>query len=716
MMPTAIGQTDKRRRDATLSPFEDALLQWQFEDLKGRTRNGQVSVEPVGNLDLTLGSAVFKNGSLVTQEGLDAIVAAEAEQFSFAVRLTLPKDIGECTILSAGTDATDRLLRLSVGDGVSPLNVIVEWGTELELYFLQVPFNLLQDHDAHDIVVRYTGNRLDLYVDGQLLHHHGTASGRLRRPAGPLVIGGEWQDGKAIHRFSGKIVHAVFWDRSITDEEIVWLSGGSETVLQRAKDIAQRQAEMEDALAARAARDPQRPAFHFLPRALWMNDPNGMFYWKGEFHLFYQHNPNGPYWGTMHWGHAVSEDLVFWRHLPIALAPSPDGPDRDGCFSGCTIEHDGRPALLYTGVYPECQCLVYADECLREFKKADQNPVVPAPPKGIAACGFRDPWVWKEDDGHYYMIVGSGVEDQGGFLPLYRSQDLLEWEYLHSLLTGSEGLSHTVWECPSFFPLGDRWVLLISHEPYGNVQYFVGRYEDHHFFPETHGEIDAKGSFYAPHVQLDGKGRRVMMAWSPEARSDRSQWKAGWASVQTLPRVLTLGDDGELQIEPIPELRVLRGDEWSCDDLSVPDGGANLLPEVKGDMLEIEAEIDLRDVREVGFRLRQSPDREEETIIFFDQGEKALIVNQERSSRNPETDRNNKKVPVVLKDGETLRLRIFVDRSIMEIYANYRACLTTRVYPERDDSVGVDMYAAGGTAVVKALRVWKMKSIWTNIS
>jgi len=154
--------------------------------------------------------------------------------------------------------------------------------------------------------------------------------------------------------------------------------------------------EMKGSIAA-------RPLNHFQPESNWMSDPNGLMQWRGQYHLFYQHHPHSPLWGPMHWGHAASHDLVHWTHLPIALAPTPDGPDADGCWSGCAVDHDGVPTLVYTGVrstdgrpYRESVCLATSADELQTWTKYAGNPVIPASPEGLEVLGFRDPCVWRE--------------------------------------------------------------------------------------------------------------------------------------------------------------------------------------------------------------------------------------------------------------------------------------------------------------------------------
>jgi beta-fructofuranosidase len=185
------------------------------------------------------------------------------------------------------------------------------------------------------------------------------------------------------------------------------------------------------ALAAKVAADPHRPHYHFLPPANWMNDPNGPIFWHGTYHLSYQYNPRGAYWGDMHWGHARSRDLVHWQHLPVALAPTPHGPDKGGCFSGSAFVNGTTPPLVYTGVEPEVQCLASSRIGMVHWQKFKGNPVLATPPRGV-----RDPSIWREEGGSWLMTVGSGVKGQGGTVLLYQSNDLIHWHYLRELASG----------------------------------------------------------------------------------------------------------------------------------------------------------------------------------------------------------------------------------------------------------------------------------------
>jgi beta-fructofuranosidase len=178
--------------------------------------------------------------------------------------------------------------------------------------------------------------------------------------------------------------------------------------------------------------DRHRPLYHFLAPANWMNDPNGPIFWNGTYHLFYQYNPNGPFWGSIHWGHAASIDLVHWEDYPIALAPSPDGPDKAGCWSGCVVNHNGIATALYTSPGPQIVCLATtSDSELRNWSK-EPLPVITGPPKNVKLAGFpsitgdmsadmRDPFVWQEG-GQWKLLLGSGLPGKGGTALLYESR------------------------------------------------------------------------------------------------------------------------------------------------------------------------------------------------------------------------------------------------------------------------------------------------------
>jgi beta-fructofuranosidase len=453
----------------------------------------------------------------------------------------------------------------------------------------------------------------------------------------------------------------------------------------------------------------QRPAYHFLPPPSWMNDPNGPIQWDGVYHLFYQHNPDRPWWGNMRWGHARSADLVHWERLPIALAPGPADYDREGIWSGCCVDDDGTPSILYTGHPSQAQCLARGSDDLAAWTKHPGNPVIPGPPEGMKVTGFRDPFAWREDDG-WYLVVGSGIEGVGGAALLYRSPDLVNWEYLGPLCTGDKEKTGVMWECPSFFPLGGKHVLAVS--PYGKVVCFIGDYAGHRFTPQHRCLMDLGDPYYAPNCFLDDRGRRIMWGWIKECLTEEQHGAQGWAGVMTLPRVLDLGDDGRLRVSPAEEVEALRGEHVRLENVTMKPGAANLLDAVSGDCLELLARVEPGDTTALGLRVRCSPDGEEQTLITWDADIHVLAAERQQSSAAPDADLSVHAGEFDPPAGEPLELRVFVDRSVIEVFANGRAALTTRVYPTRDDSLGVGLFACGGEGRLISLDAWHMKSIW----
>ena len=491
---------------------------------------------------------------------------------------------------------------------------------------------------------------------------------------------------------------------------------GGRIALSSATGIRTEQAKTEQKLAA----DPQRPRYHLMPPANWMNDPNGPLFWKGQYHMFYQYNPNGAFWGTMHWGHAVSPDMLHWKHLPMALAPTPGGPDKDGCFSGCAVVDQGAPTLVYTGVSPEVQCIARSDDGMMSWRKYTGNPVIGAPPQGMEITGFRDPCVWREGD-EWFLAIGSGIKDQGGMVLLYRSKDLIHWDYLHllckgrrdDLLPGKDAVSTgEMWECPDFFPLADKQALIVSTQ--GAVIYSVGSYVNHYFHPEVQGKADLGNIYYAARSMEDEEGRRILWGWLREGRSDTAQRAAGWSGVMSLPRVLTLGRDGTLGMAPAPEIAALRGKHHRWEGLPIVPGSFSLMKSVRGDSLEIQAEFEPGASEAVGLTVRSAPDGKEQTSITFNRTSGQLFVERERSSLSPDVERGTQGGALALAENETLKLQVFLDASVIEIFANDRACLTSRIYPSRSGSLGIGVFARGGNARLKALSIWEMRPISAN--
>ncbi len=466
-----------------------------------------------------------------------------------------------------------------------------------------------------------------------------------------------------------------------------------------------------------------RPLYHFRPAANWINDPNGLIQWKGQYHLFYQHNPARPFHGVIHWGHAVSSDLVHWRQLPLALSPTSGGPDESGCWSGCAVDNDGIPTLMYTGVrkvgdYVQTQCLATGDDDLLTWHKHPANPVIAEPPPDLDLIAFRDPYVWKKG-ALWQCVIGTGIKDHGGALLLYSSADLEHWTFERVLFSRSAlerepVWTGAVWECPQFFRLGGSQVLIMSiwdEQKLNYPVYAIGTYDDQTFAADTLCRLDLGPEYYAPATCLDERGRRLVWGWIWEARSQSSQRAAGWAGVMSLPRVLTLHPDNTLGIAPAPELQSLRGSRDRRTNLTVAPGSSSLLEGIQGDALEILVEVDLAatDATEIGLLLRCSPDMEECTRVVYNRLDRSIHVDREHASRDPNAWRGVHGGVCPAATDSVLKLRVFLDRSVLEVFVDDRTCLTARIYPVRPDSMGVGLFSCQGSLCISTLDTWWMQ-------
>lgn len=455
--------------------------------------------------------------------------------------------------------------------------------------------------------------------------------------------------------------------------------------------------------------DRFRPRYHFTPPHNWMNDPNGVSFVNGEYHIFYQHNPLDPTWGNMTWGHAKSRDLLHWEDLPHALVPTPGSPDEDGCFSGTLFSEHGRHTLYYTGYHfdRQTQCSASSTD-LVHFEKNPQNPIINHPPAGVGPNDFRDPWVF-EHQGLIYMLVGASIDSELGATLLYARQPDHTWLFLGELFRAPHRKYGSMWECPNFFQIGEKWVLMVSVWPKLKVHAFVGTFQDNRFFPEWDDDLDGDSSSYAHLTCKDHLGRHINWGWIDEQRDRDLMQAAGWAGVMSLPRTLTLDGEGHLRVSPVPELQRLRHN-LRTDTGNITAGESGFLPSYKATHAEIEVVFELRDQKPVGLSLLTAPDGSEETRLIYDPLARKLLLDRSKCSLNPKTSRQNQSVPLYLKAGEHLHLQVFIDGSVVEVYAGGKVCLTSRVYPTLESSIYSKVFAQGDAGY--ELQVWDLHPIW----
>lgn len=472
----------------------------------------------------------------------------------------------------------------------------------------------------------------------------------------------------------------------------------------------------EDPLVTRRklAGDPHRPTYHFLPPCNWMNDPNGLCHWQGRYHLFYQFDPHGPTWGFIHWGHASSPDLVHWIDHPIALQPTEGTGDANGCWSGCVVDDQGVPTVVYTGfVDPAHTPVMLArarDPKLLAWEKSQHNPVIQGPPDGVTQTDFRDPYVWQEDSA-WKMVMGAGLENGESAVLLYQSMDLVDWEYLGPLFTDHKLDSVQMWECPNFFPLGDRYVLIVSLFPdVLGVYYYVGEYDGRTFRPQHEGYLSESRFFYAPQVRRLKDDRTILMGWLLEGREEEALLAAGWAGVQSLPRALSLDEDGRLVSRPIQEIQSLRKDLHQIPIINLKAGERQKLP-VAGRHLEIE--LTLKPAK-AGLRLDllASPDGTEKTSLTLKSKANELELGLGESSHSNEVEKPTLAVDIPEGGPEGRTLHVFVDGSVIEAWIDEQIALTGRAYPISSASDSLYLSSLGDDVQVRTLKIWKIDAIW----
>lgn len=481
--------------------------------------------------------------------------------------------------------------------------------------------------------------------------------------------------------------------------------------------------------------DKFRPIYHFVNPEGNLNDPNGLCYWKGNWHLFYQaYPPEDP---RQHWGHAISKDLIHWKDLPYALYPNPEYQ----CYSGSTLVEKNRVIAMYHGTRAGNMVAVSEDPLLLNWKKLSGKAVIPLNIENSPTQPYTvfDPCIWKKNKTYYSLSAGKFASEPNGKWVranhLFKSKDLINWEYLHEFvvndrftLIGDDGA------CPYFWPIGNQYILpFFSHMSGG--QYFLGNYDKINdlFVATSHGRFNfgaaTPSGVHAPSATTDKKGNVIIIFNMNPGRPTKS-----WNQVMTLPRKLTLIGTDTLGIEPAGDIESLRYNHKHLDALKLPANEEILLDSIQGNTMEIIAQINPKNASMIEFNVLRSPNKEEYTrIVFFKergfhQGrpyevprpseweyKHSSIITLETSyssilpdvlSRAPET------APVFYDPNQLLNLRVFIDKSVIEVFVNGKQCIAARVYPGRPDSLGVSFRSQGQSSELVSLDSWQMKDIY----
>lgn len=490
----------------------------------------------------------------------------------------------------------------------------------------------------------------------------------------------------------------------------------------------------------RFANDPHRPFYHFVSPENRLNDPNGLSFWKGKWHMFYQGYP--PEDSRQHWAHAVSDDLIHWKDLPYAIYP---GPER-ACYSGSALVEDDRVIAMYHGTLVGNMVAVSDDPLLLNWEKVTGEAVIPLDNSSGFPSEYTvyDPNIWKKDGVYYSLSGGKDKSGPGGKdvaqAYLFRSKDLKNWQYMHPFVEGDRfTLMGDDFACPYFWPIGDRYILpFYSHMSGG--QYILGDYDKGRdkFVVTSHGNFNfgpsGPSGMHAPSATPDGEDVIVIFNMNPGYPTK------GWNQIMSLPLRLSLLDKDQIGIEPAGDIASLRYDHKQLKSMKIEANKEQILKSMNGKSMEINAVIDPGSSQMIELNVLRSPKKEEYTSIQIypykgyreggrgysrERGVVSERVKRETGtlislvtayssilpdarSRAPET------AEFVLKKDELINLRIFVDRSVVEVFVNGVQMVAARVYPGLENSSGVSIRSQGSACELVSMDAWQMQDIWND--
>lgn len=453
------------------------------------------------------------------------------------------------------------------------------------------------------------------------------------------------------------------------------------------------------------------PVFHITPPCGWMNDPNGFSVYGDRIHLFYQFHPYSEVWGPMHWGHCESIDFVKWTELPVALAPDQSYDDA-GCFSGSGIETENGHVLIYTGVVEkeingekqtfQNQCMAVGDG--KTYKKRMDKAIVTGDmlPEGFSREHFRDPKIWKEEDG-YYMVVGNKTVSGIPQVVLFHSDNLENWQYVSVLARDDKGKLGTMWECPDFFELDGDHILITSPQDLSadeelhcgnNTVYYTGIYDKnrHTFDYRDIHSLDDGLDFYAAQTMQAKDGRRILIGWMQSWDSNIRPSDQKWAGMMTLPRELRL-KNGILLQNPVREIETYY--KHPVYYMSKEISGKCSLDGICGRVMDMTMEITDGDFRE--FSICFAENDRHHTRFTYDKAKNMLEMDRTYCGmiRDAAAIRRVK----VRHPHAQMKIRIILDKFSAEIFINDGEQVLSTTYYTPTEADGIH-FECDGTAVV----------------
>jgi len=587
---------------------------------------------------------------------------------------------------------------------------------------------------------------LCLYLNGELVAAQSYESGRSLQPAAKDVLIGKHNTPVQVDVFEANCFDGLIDELKI--DSVAWTSEQVKAVYRadRAAHGGIIPAADTRPRRSRYAGDLHRPQYHFIPPQHWMNEPHALLHFKGKYHITYQHNAHAPFWHHISWGHAVSDDLVHWHDLPDAIIPEKDTVAPDGIWSGsASVDGDGNPVLFFTAgnnamspnqmtglarsTYHDDGDLNLTHWIIHEQPVTVLNQDLEISGHKVLPHEFRDSYVWREGD-FWCQLVGAGVGEVGGTALLYTSTDLIHWTYQKPFLVGDMQrypLVSMMWELPVFLPLGKgKHLFLFSPwwapgHPSAHflkyVPYWIGTWDVSTLtFTPDHAEpriFDYGEHFTGPSGSVDEHGRSIVLNIAQAKWNAQMAYDSGWWGNAGLPIQLFMHEDGELGVKPIPELAALRTDHLiALDNLSLAEANTRLA-NIGGRMLEIDLTAAIPGGERVGVSVRRSPDGEEETRIGYDARHARFFIDRSQSSLSANIHQRGVQGGLLRLSDGVLRLKVYIDHSMIEAYANERKSITSRVFPSRADATGLSLWGRGDL-VVERLDVWALCSAYNQ--
>lgn len=608
--------------------------------------------------------------------------------------------------------------------------------------------NFLEKYIWTHIAVTFDGDagELKIYKNGELINTEVIYEGASIRPAvnTPLTIGKNSESDKvgvfSKQMFSGLMDELKILDRTLNEEEIkneykkLFVKG-------KIKETVFEDVWFDEKILIN---DINKPLYHISAVQHWMNEPHAPMYYNGKYHLFYQFNPFGPYWQQIHWGHWVSDDMVVWRNVKEAISPEANSVAPDGIWSGgAAYMADGTPVLMFTAgddsrrlnrisnqnigiAYPKD----LTDPNLTEWVMGENLIVAQKPGQGVAG-EFRDSHIWKENDTWYMVIAASSSKYRSGDVLIYTTKDgdLQNWEYKGSVYEWNAPVETfgTSWELPVLLPIkyadgsfSGKYYYSISPAPAGradnSVFYWIGDFDKEtcRFTPD-HEEpklIDfGSNVFTGPSAFIDPvSGHIVMFSIIQDQRTGTDAYNSGWAHNAGLARVLWVNEKHELMVGVTPNIENIAGKVlYSAKNITVEDANKQLA-DVKGDTIRVNITVKNKSASKFGVYVRQTEDKKERTLIYYDARKEKLGINTETASLKQNIKGNFSGDFTV--DNDLLKMEIYIDRSIIEGFFNNKKTVTARVYPTLKNADGIELFMEGGAVEIIEMTVQEMNSIY----